>query len=361
METSSTGSHLMAPLPLETLGAPPPTALWSGPLSSQPAVARVYCMCMRSLRWNFCKKCMTLSIGCSKAEGGSGNRVHSCKLAVLCALQGEVHDVARISILPVHPLVVFITPTVSSSKDDKDVKQRVSPGSGFCASSQSRGSGLKGSRDERVVEWRWRSCRCSPLGTLFLFCLNTDVALPHPSTPAVLAPSTFQSSLQKDTDAQTTTNQPLNQIKERKKILSDSGISPSTLLQPLCNRQYIFSLSLRHGICSDIFFLFNRGDWAGLSLRLRTPGLHWPPLYTRPQRQDDDECRGITRELKRGENLWGRMDDNVGEWGRRWTIKGMRGNRQLARKSQIKPYVRGATQMWSVSLHFWYGSGACTS
>lgn len=95
---------------------------------------------------------MTLSIGCSKAVGRGGGGVRSCKLAVLCALQGDMHNVARISILPVHPPVVFIMPTVSSSKDDKDVKQRVSPGSGFCASSRSRGRGLKGSRDERVVE-----------------------------------------------------------------------------------------------------------------------------------------------------------------------------------------------------------------
>lgn len=207
---------------------------------------------------------------------------------------------ARISILPVHTPVAFITPTVSSSKDDKDVKQRVSPGSGFCASSWSRGRGLKGSRDERVVEWRWRSCRCSPLGTLFLFCLNTDIALPHPSTPVLLfAPSTLQPSCKKTlmTDAPTTTIQPLNQIKEIKKILSYFSSSPFTLLQPLCNRLYIFTLSLHHSICSDIFFVFNRGDWRGLSLRLRTAGLHWPPWYTRPQRQDDDEWRGITREM----------------------------------------------------------------
>lgn len=268
METSSIGSRLVAPLPLETSAAPPSRASWSGPLSSQPAASHVYNTCMCSLLWHLCGKFMTLSIRCSGFA--------AVKLQCFVLVVGNC--TMRIFILPVQLPVVFITPTVSSSKDDKDVKQRVSPGSGFCASSQSRGRGLKGSRDERVVEWRWRSCRCSPLGTLFLFCLNTDIALPHPSTPAVLlfAPSTLQPFLQKDTDAQTTTNLPLNPIKERKEILNYSGSSPSTLLQPLCNRPYIFTLSLRHGICSDIFFVFNRGDWGGLSLRLRTPGLHWP-------------------------------------------------------------------------------------
>lgn len=74
---------------------------------------------------------------------------------MLRALQGESRDADGISIPPLRafarPPVVIVAPAVSSSKDDKDVKQRVSPGSGFCASSRSRRGGLKGSRDERAV------------------------------------------------------------------------------------------------------------------------------------------------------------------------------------------------------------------
>lgn len=38
------------------------------------------------------------------------------KLQSFVLFKGNLHDVTKISILPVHPPVVFITPTASSSK-----------------------------------------------------------------------------------------------------------------------------------------------------------------------------------------------------------------------------------------------------
>lgn len=122
-------------------------------------------------------------------------RLHSLHATRSCApfaLQGEQLIVDKIFIQSVHPRVVFfITPKVFSSKNYEDVKQGVSPGSGFCASSWSW-EGVKRIERWKSREWRWRSLHVNLLAPSSS-TLEYRHAAPPPITPAVLLLSHLRS------------------------------------------------------------------------------------------------------------------------------------------------------------------------